>query len=191
MSADLDRRDDLTELSEIATAVALSVVLGNLKLLELPNGGSIAFGTLPILLLAAVRGFRPAFLAGWCAGLLHAVFGGTIIHPGQLLLDYGLAYALLAVACLATGGGRVRMAGAVLLAGVAHLSCFVLSGTLFFAEYAVGHSVLLFSLGYNALHVLPEIVLAAALLPVLVRAYARSDVAIGYRLGLLSPPASR
>ena len=168
--------------------VALSIVLGNLRLLELPNGGSIAFGTLPLILLAVVRGFRPAFLAGWCAGLGHALAGGTIIHPAQYLLDYGLAYALLACAAASRGTSRPRLALGALCAGAAHYAVFVASGTVFFAQYANGASPLTYSLVYNAITVVPEVIIAMLVLPTLVRAFARSNPREGYRLGLLPLP---
>jgi thiamine transporter len=186
----LARRHQLVRLTEAAIAVALSVLLGNVRLVELPNGGSIALATLPLLALALTRGFRVAFLAGACAGAAHALAGGTVIHPVQLLLDYLLAYSLLATAGLGTIGaarGRAQLVLPVVAAMALHLAAMVVSGVVFFAPVA-GSAALMYSLGYNASTVVPETVLALWLLPPLVRALARANPADSWRRGLLPPP---
>lgn len=171
-------------------AVALSVLLGNVRLVELPHGGSIALATLPLLALALTRGVRPALLACCCAGAAHALSGGTIVHPAQLALDYLLAYAVLAVAGLGmrgAGGGRARIVLPVVAAMALHLAAMVLSGIVFFAPVA-GSAALAYSITYNAATVLPETLLALWLLPPLVRALARANPADAWRRGLLDPP---
>lgn len=184
--------DQILVLTESATAVALSVLLGNLRLLELPNGGSIAFATLPLLALAATRGLRIGLLAGCSAGAAHALAGGTIIHPAQLALDYVGAYALLATVSLGAGTSVTRLRLATAFAMTCHLAVMTVSGMVFFAPL-VGidgaRPALLYSLGYNALTVVPETVLALLLLPTLVRAVARANPADSWRRGLLAPPA--
>lgn len=184
------RRQELVRLTEAAMAVALSVLLGNVRLVELPHGGSIALATLPLLALALTRGVRPALLACCCAGAAHALSGGTIVHPAQLALDYLLAYAALAVAGIGmrgAGGGRARIVLPVVAAMALHLGAMVLSGIVFFAPVA-GTAALAYSITYNAATVVPETLLAIWLLPPLVRALARADPADAWRRGLLDPP---
>ncbi len=166
--------------TEIAMIVALSVVLGNMRIVELPQGGSIAFGTLPILVLAIRRGFGAAAIAGGGAGLLHAMMGGTIIHPIQFLLDYGCAYAVLAAAAIAAPGpdeepSKLRCSVAVIMAMSLHLLVVTISGAIFFAQYLPAADPFAASAVYNALTVVPETVLALLLVPVLVRAAVRAD----------------
>ncbi len=183
------RRESLVHLTEAAAAVALSVLLGNMRLLELPNGGSIALATLPLLALAITRGPRIGILAGACAGMAHALSGGTIVHPVQLGLDYLLAYAALGTAGLAVGRGtsRARLAPALLLAMTLHMVAMVVSGVVFFSAVA-GAAALEYALVYNALTVVPETLLALWLVPPLVRAVARANPADAWRRGLLAPP---
>ena len=182
-------RTEIVRLAEAAVAVALSVLLGNVRLLELPNGGSIALATLPLLALAITRGPRLGVLAGACAGMAHALNGGTIIHPAQLLLDYLAAYALLATAgVLATrSASRAALAPAIMLAMSLHLCVMVISGMIFFAPVAAG-AAFAYSLAYNAATVVPETLLALWLVPVAVRAMARAHPADAWRRGLLEPP---
>lgn len=165
------RPADLVELTDAAMAIGLAIVLGNLKLVELPAGGSVSAGIVPLIALAVVRGPRVAFVAGWCTGLAHALLGGVIVHPAQLLLDYGLAYAGLAVAGLPLVRGR---AIGIILASAVQLACFSLSGVLFFAA-SVTHAAWAFSISYNAATVIPECVIALVLVPIVVRAYRRVD----------------
>ena len=183
------RRDSLVHLTEAAAAVALSVLLGNVRLVELPNGGSVALATLPLLALAITRGPRIGVLAGACAGMAHALSGGTIVHPVQLGLDYLVAYAALGVAGIAAGRGtsRARLAPALLLAMTLHLTAMVVSGVVFFSTVA-GSAALEYALVYNALTVVPETLLALWLVPPLVRAVARANPADAWRRGLLTPP---
>jgi thiamine transporter len=185
----LTRRRELVELTEAAVAVALSVLLGNLRLVELPAGGSIALATLPLLALAAARGVRPALLAGTCAGAGHALAGGTIIHPAQAVLDYGLAYAALAAAGIAAGRPptRGRLVAPILLAMSLHLAAMVASGVIFFSTVAPD-AALAYALAYNAVTVVPEALLAIWLVPPLVLALARADPADSWRRGLLDAP---
>jgi thiamine transporter len=185
----LERRTELVRLTEAAVAVALSVLLGSMRLVELPNGGSIALTTMPLLALAVARGPRIALLAGACAGAAHAFAGGTIIHPVQWLLDYVLAYAVLAAAGIGRPGipDRSRLAPRIVLAMALHLACVVTSGMIFFAPVA-GSAALAYCLTYNAATVVPETLLAIWLVPPLVRAVARANPADSWRRGLLEPP---
>lgn len=171
-------------------AVALSVLLGNLRLLELPNGGSIAFATLPLLALAATRGVRIGLLAGLCAGAAHALAGGTIVHPIQLVLDYVVSYAALAAVALTGRPTRARLAVGTVLAMSLHLAAMVVSGVVFFAP-VVGDGAFAYSLGYNAATVVPELVIALWLLPTLVRAMARANPTEAVRRGLVDAPPAR
>ncbi len=183
---------DLLLACESAAAVALSVLLGTLRLVELPSGGSISLAALPLLVLAISRGVRVGVLAGCCAGFAHVLAGATIIHPLQLLLDYVAAYGMLGLAGFARGRGsrRARIAPAVTLAMLAQLACAVTSGVVFFAPVA-GSAALGYSIAYNAATCVPELMLALWLAPVLLRALARANPADAWRRGLLTAPVAQ
>ena len=153
-------------------AVALCIACSQLRLLTLPAGGSISLAVVPILAFALVRGPRAGLLAGACAGLGNALAGGTVVHPVQYLLDYGLAYAVLGLAGLAAGrsAGVQRMAIVAVMA--LHLVCMTASGVIFFAPVA-GDAALAYALAYNAATVLPETLIALAVVPAAARAIAR------------------
>ena len=71
------------------------------KLLELPQGGSVCIGMLPIFLYTHRWGCKESFLASFAYGLLQLIFDGNYAWgPTSMLFDYVLAYGVLGVACL-------------------------------------------------------------------------------------------
>ena len=85
-------------LCEAAILVALAQVLSYIKLMELPNGGSLTPAMFPLLLFAVRWGVKPGLLAGFAFGLLQLIFDG--------------AYVLLCIGgkCLRTKKSHVRKA---------------------------------------------------------------------------------
>lgn len=170
------RRDEMLVLTESATAVGLSVLAGNLRLIELPAGGSVTLAAIPLLALACVRGLRTGLLACICAGAAHAAAGGTIVHPIQLLLDYLVGYGVLALSALARSGRGAQLGVWLTIAFAAQLAASTTSGVVFFGA-ALGEHALRASLIYNALAIVPEYVIALVLVPEAVRALRRADPA--------------
>jgi thiamine transporter len=169
-------RQRVAAVAEVGVVIALAVALGNVRILDLPYGGSVSFGSIPLLALALVRGPRRGAVCALGAGVLHALFGGTVVHPVQFVLDYGVGYAALATAGLVGPGSRTRIALACLVGGLAQLIVFTVSGAIYFATYLPeGLPLMQASLYYNAAHVLPETALAMWALPVVIRGWARSD----------------
>ena len=67
----------LRALCEGAVFVALAQVLSYLKLFELPQGGSITVGMLPIFLYCARWGFGPGMLASITYSILQLLLDGA------------------------------------------------------------------------------------------------------------------
>ena len=87
-------------LCEGAIMVALATALSYVKLLELPQGGSVCIGMLPIFLFCARWGWKESFLVSFAYGLLQLIFDGAYAWgPTSMLLDYLLAFGVLGVAC--------------------------------------------------------------------------------------------
>lgn len=148
-----------------ALCVSLSFILSYVKLLEMPMGGSLTLcAMLPLALYASVFGLRYGLLAGLALGMLQLLQDLYVVHWAQLILDYVIAYACYGLAGLFP---RKLQLGLV-VSGVGRLVCSVLSGVVFFAEYAAGwNSVWAYSLAYNGSYMLPEIILCVliSLLP--------------------------
>ena len=86
-------------LVEGAAMVALATALSYLKLFELPQGGSVCIGMLPILLFAVRRGVGNGLVAGLAYGLLQLIFDGAYAWGwASMLLDYVVAFTVLGFA---------------------------------------------------------------------------------------------
>ena len=99
----------LRALCEGAIMVALAQVLGYLKFFELPQGGSITIGMLPIFLYCARWGFGPGMLASIVYSVLQLLLDGAYAWGWQSMVgDYILAFSVLGLAGLpifTEGGG--------------------------------------------------------------------------------------
>ena len=98
------RNRKLQMLCEGAILVALAQILSMLKLWEMPWGGSITLGMLPIFLFAVRWGTRWGLVAGFAYGLLQVMFdGGFAISWQSILGDYLVAFTVLGLAGLGRG----------------------------------------------------------------------------------------
>jgi thiamine transporter len=160
-------------LAEIGVAIALAVVLGQVRLFAMPQGGSVSLELLPIIFVAVRRGVVPAATAGLLYGLLQlGLPGAFVFHPAQAALDYPLAFMSLAVAGFVEVRGWRTLALAVVLALLARFTCHFLSGLIFFAAYAPEwEASWLYAATYNLLYLVPEGVLTTLLLWPLLKAY--------------------
>ena len=80
-----------------ALMVALSLVLNQITVFRMPQGGSVtAFSMVPIVACAYFFGVRRGLMAGMCVGLVSLIFNPYVIHPVQLILDYPMAFGALA-----------------------------------------------------------------------------------------------
>jgi thiamine transporter len=200
-------------LVEVALAVALATVLNVLQI-RLPiniAGGSINLCMLPIAVVALRRGPFAGMVAGALFGCVDLLLEPTILFPLQVILDYPAPYLLFGLGVglfsdiyrkVAEKDGRqvtglfvAQSSGvvivAVLVGGVLRLASHVLSGVLFFAEYAAdffveypsllqagsaaaGLNVWIYSIVYNLLYMVPSIIGALictlVVMPVLARA---------------------
>ena len=87
-------------MTEGAILVAAATALSYVKLLELPQGGSVCIGMLPIFLFCARWGWKESFLTAFAYGMLQLIFDGAYAWgPTSMLLDYVLAFGVLGVAC--------------------------------------------------------------------------------------------
>lgn len=152
-------------LAYAAMCIAIAFVLSCIKLFRMPQGGSVTpAAMLPLILFCMACGPVQGLAVGCAFGLLQLIEDPYVIHPVQLILDYPAAYGAMCVACLANllpeKAKRFRLPLGVALGYVARLVMAVLSGVIFFAEYAGDQNVILYSLGYNAAYLAPEMVIA-------------------------------
>ncbi|MCX7920634.1 MAG: energy-coupled thiamine transporter ThiT [Clostridia bacterium] len=152
-------------LSYGALSIAAAFVLSYLKILQLPNGGTITVaGMLPLFAFAYIAGPRAGIAAGFAFGLIHYIQEPfPPVHWAQFLLDYPLAFAVLGFA----GYLRKNIFLGAVLGSILRLICHFLSGFIFFGSFAPqGMNVYLYSLLYNASYLIPDIIICLLLLAI-------------------------
>ncbi|WP_124064813.1 energy-coupled thiamine transporter ThiT [Clostridium sp. E02] len=148
-----------------AGAMALAVVTSFIKFASLPFGGSITlFSMLFICLIGNVYGLKAGIMTGISYGILQFILGPYIYAPLQVLLDYPLAFGALGLSGLFWNKKNGLILGYI--TGVfGRYLCHVISGYLFFASYAPENvNPFLYTLGYNATYILPEMLLTIVIL---------------------------
>ena len=147
-------------MANAAICMALSFVLSYIRLFKLPQGGSVTPASLlPIIAFAYYYGSVPGLVVCIAYGFLQMIQDPWIVGAVQAALDYPLAFGCIAFAGVAGDLNRkkglnelVSWIGGVAMVGLGRFICHVLSGVVFFAEYAEGSglSPLVYSLSYNS-----------------------------------------
>lgn len=161
-------------LCEGAIMVALAQILSYIKLMELPNGGSLTPAMFPILLFAVRWGLKDGLLAGFVFGLLQLIFDGAYAWGWQsMLLDYLVAFTPLGLAGLFKGkswgifaGTVVGCAGRFIVHYISGVTIYkILAPTEFMGTTFTSPE--LYSLVYNGVYMLPNTVIALVIAAVL------------------------
>lgn len=158
--------------------IAMATVLSLFTIFKMPQGGAITpLSMLPIIIIGYLYGVRWGCFTGMVYGILQIFTGATFagntfwVTVGSIVLDY-----LLAFACLGFGGlfakliksQTVSITLGALVACIGRFICHFISGALLFGAYAPeGQTIFYYSLTYNAVYMLPELittVIGAALL---------------------------
>lgn len=157
-------RWDSRRIANAAMCIAISFILSCIKLYRMPQGGSITPASmLPLIAFAVACGPLQGTIVGCAYGLLGLIQDPYVIHPIQMLVDYPLASGALALGglvCFIPMKKELKLPAAVFLGSIGRYAMAVLSGTVFFAEYApVSQSALIYSLGYNLSYLGPDAVI--------------------------------
>lgn len=150
-------------LVEMALCIALAAVLNALRIFHMPQGGTVSLVMLPIIVLAVRRGLVVGLVTGAVYGLVDLLIDPAIYYPLQVILDYPIAYGAVGVAgIMHSAWNRVSNAGqglsaiwtvllpAVTIATALRYAAHVISGAVFFGQYAPeGQPVIVYSAIYN------------------------------------------
>lgn len=177
------RHSQTKKLVEMSILVAVAFVLDYLSGIYSgwfwPFGGSISLSLVPLAIIAFRYGTVAGFMSGFVMGLLQLLTGAYILHPIQVLFDYPLPFAVLGFAGLFASKVNVKQQTtrtlyiwiATGMASIVRYACHVISGAVFFSEYAGAQNPWTYSLGYNAPYVLASYLLSALVLVILYRRY--------------------
>lgn len=152
------KKTAVRQLTFSAMAMALAVLLSNVKLLDLFAGGSATLCSMFfITLIGYFYGVGAGVLTGLAYGLLQFVIDPVFYTLPQLLIDYPLAFGALGLSGLFCKRKWGLQTGYV--AGIIGRFFFSwLSGVLFFASYAESYHMLpaLYSFCYNGSYIAAE-----------------------------------
>ncbi|SOC36448.1 energy-coupled thiamine transporter ThiT [Ureibacillus acetophenoni] len=163
----------LLMLVEIAIFVAVGLVLDKISFSLWPQGGSISFVMLPILIMAVRWGLVAGLTTGLLIGVLQMALGAYILHWAQALLDYVIAFTVVGLAGIfrhqiidaAKSLNKKKLSLYIVLGivigGLLRFAAHSLAGAIFFWEYAGDQNVWLYTLSYNSSYMIPAIILTA------------------------------
>ena len=172
------KRTNTRAMVECALMIALGTVLAQIKVWQMPYGGSVTLvSSLPFILISYRHGVKWGLLAGFANGLLQILTGWYAPPAGTIgaiiacvMLDYLVAFSCLG---LASGISKpIKNRTAAVFTGISAVMfmrfiCSFLSGALLWGSYqsyyewANGMSVWMYSFLYNASYMGPELVLTA------------------------------
>ncbi|MBR4761981.1 MAG: energy-coupled thiamine transporter ThiT [Clostridia bacterium] len=167
-------------ITECAVFIALSVALSYFKISPVGLGGSIDFVMIPLFIICYRQGAVYGLSSGLVFGLIKCLIGGGIGYGlPSVLLDYVLAYGAVGVAGFFKN--KPKLIGVAALAGCfARFIIHFISGITIYAittEEEVANVVTsnawLYSLIYNGLYMLPNTVIAVAVMSLLIPALER------------------
>ena len=179
-------REQILKISTGGICLALSFVLSQLKLFEMPMGGTVTpASTLPIIVYGVAFGPAWGFLIAFIFSLLQLI-GGWLVTPFQVFLDYTIGYTALGCAGFAAlkSSERLKINGALgrfrgtsllkiiafsVVAYIVRWLGSVASGVIFYAEYAAeaGYdNALVYSMVYNGSFLLADLAILSIVLVV-------------------------
>ncbi|MDD4095376.1 MAG: energy-coupled thiamine transporter ThiT [Oscillospiraceae bacterium] len=175
------RRENTLAVATGGICVAVAFVLSLITVYKMPQGGSVTPASmLPIFFFALCFGPAWGLGAAFLFSLLQLI-GGYFMLPVQVLLDYTVAFTVLGIAGFFAAPKEKRlqkrsilgklslvsfdkMIISVVLGVTLRMFSHVLSGVIFFAEYAGEQNPWIYSIIYNGSYLLPELIITLMLL---------------------------
>ena len=174
-------------MSEGAMMIALATVLSLIKLWEMPYGGAVTmFSMLPIVLMSYRHGPKWGLFTAFTHSILQLIMGiknvGYCATIGAqiacILLDYTFAFSVLGLASLFSKPFKNRTVGVCLgtaIVGALRFFCHFLSGIFLWGSYQPTNGWIsklptwLYSIVYNGMYMLPEVIITVIGAVLLVR----------------------
>lgn len=159
-------------LTESSVMLALAFILSFIKVVDMPYGGSVtAFSMLPIIIIAYRYRTLWGLVTGFAFSLLQMLMGlGNLSYATSaaaaaaiIILDYIVAFTVCGLGGMFRGlikNQPTAIAAGALVAGIFRYICHVISGCTVWAGVSIPSADgLIYSAGYNATYMIPEILL--------------------------------
>lgn len=171
----VQRRSNVLRITESAIMIAFATVLSEVKVMDMPMGGSVtAFSMLPVAIIAYRYGMKWGFFTGFVSGLFQMLLGMKNLQYGTtflavaciILFDYLVAFGVQGFGGLFRG--KIKNQGAALAAGCAvacalRFCCHFITGLFIWGVWAPeGMPAWFYSLVYNGSYMLPETIITVA-----------------------------
>lgn len=165
----------------IALSVVLQYVSGLIPFLQMPQGGNIDLGVIPIFMASYQFGYKTGIITGlmcWLINFILGISGTWFLTIPQYLLDYIIPVSVLGLASLFPKIGKINniytgISFTMIIKYIAH----VLSGVYWWfpeTSYAGSAASWLYSLSYNLYYNLATLIVALILVNVLINTLSKS-----------------
>lgn len=155
---------DTKSVTYAGVCIAMSFALSYLRIVKLPQNGSITVASmLPLMLYSYIFGTKKGVFAGGIYGLLQALQDPFIIHPAQFLLDYPLAFACIGLAGIFACNAKLeklpqlQFALGAVVAGIGRFLMHFLAGAFAFSAFAGDQNPFVYSFVYQLGYVFPDV----------------------------------
>lgn len=162
-------------LTETAVMLALGCILGMLKIIDMPFGGSVTvFSMLPIIIISYRHGIRIGLIGGFATSLIQMITGlKTLTYATSaealtaiIFLDYIMAFTVMGLGCVFKKSIKDRgisLAFGAFTVCLLRYLCHVISGCTVWAGISIPTVDGLFaSMAYNAAYMVPETAITVA-----------------------------
>jgi thiamine transporter len=151
-------------------ALALIFEIFSTFVLPLPQGGNVSVVAIPLIILGYYYGVPTAMIGGVIVGVSQGLFVPPfVVNPIQYLLDYVFPFAFMGMATIFIKSNpkqeNILLSLGILLSLSLRYISHVISGTLFFAEFAGDQIPIIYSLIYNITFIGPTLIITLILAP--------------------------
>ena len=157
---------------ESAIMIAAATVLSFIAIIKMPFGGSVtALSMVPILLVAFRYGVKKGLVTGLVYGVIQLLLDtGTLSYATSkwaalaiVLLDYIFAFGVLGLSAMFKGKGKNSLVLGSIVCIVLRFIMHLISGCTVWAGLSIPTGdALIYSFGYNAAYMLPELIVSVA-----------------------------
>ena len=161
------KRFSVRSLTFMAMSISLALILSNVKLFSYSTGGAItAFSMFFITIIGYVYGPLSGILSGVAFGFLSFIVEPQFFTPVQVVLDYPIAFGLLGLSGVFASKKQGIYIG-YCIGCLGRMAASTISGIVFFGSFAPeGMNPVIYSLGYNASYIIPEMIMTILIISI-------------------------